>query len=350
VSVGYKAVLWNRQKRVYDAAMLGGVALYLALFAGIGAFVHPYATAETLLIRGFGTAAFLLLHVVLCIGPLCRLNRRFLPLLYNRRHLGVTTFMLGLAHGGLALFQFHALGDVHPLASLFLSNTRFGSLAEFPFQALGFFALVILFLMAATSHDFWLHNLSAPLWKRLHMMVYWAYALLVAHVTLGALQSERSPVMPLLVGAGMVLVLTLHVAAALKGRAADRPAPVAADGFVEVCEAARIPEKRGIIATIAGERVAVFRYDGKVVAVSNVCQHQNGPLGEGRILDGCITCPWHGYQYFPETGASPPPFTEKIPTFCTRIRDGRVYVQARPNPPGAPVEPSLIAAPEEVRS
>jgi nitrite reductase/ring-hydroxylating ferredoxin subunit len=29
---------------------------------------------------------------------------------------------------------------------------------------------------------------------------------------------------------------------------------------------------------------------------------QNGPLGEGRIVDGCITCPWHGYQYRPDTG------------------------------------------------
>ena len=49
--------------------------------------------------------------------------------------------------------------------------------------------------MAATSHDFWLHNLSAPVWKRLHMLVYVAYALLIAHVTLGALQSETSPLL-----------------------------------------------------------------------------------------------------------------------------------------------------------
>lgn len=350
MSVGYKAVLWNRQKRIYDTVMLSGVVLYLALFTGIGALVHPNATIETLLIRGFGTAAFILLHVVLCIGPLCRLDKRFLPLLYNRRHLGVTTFVLGLGHGGLALFQFHALGDVNPLVSLFTSNTRFDSLADFPFQALGFFALVILFVMAATSHDFWLHNLSAPVWKRLHMMVYWAYALLVAHVTLGALQSERSPVLPVLVGSGMVLILSLHLAAGRRERAKDAGIPAVQAGYVEVCSVDRIPEKRAVIATIAGERVAVFRYDGKIAAVSNVCQHQNGPLGEGRILDGCITCPWHGYQYLPETGASPPPFTEKIPTFCTQIRDGRVFVKAAPNPAGTPVEPSRIETHEVMRA
>ena len=195
MSVQYGAISWNRQKKVYDLTLLSLLALYLGIFVGVGAWRNPSATAETLLIRALGTAAFLLLNVVLCIGPLSRLDRRFLPLLYNRRHLGVTTFLLGLAHGGFGLFQFHALGNVNPLVSLFISNPRYGSVADFPFQALGFFALIILFLMAATSHDFWLRNLSAPMWKRLHMLVYVAYALLVAHVTLGALQSETSPVL-----------------------------------------------------------------------------------------------------------------------------------------------------------
>src|SRR5258706_769119 len=156
-----------------------------------------------MLMRAFGRAAFLLLHVILCIGPLCRLDRRFLPLLYNRRHLGVTMFLCALVHGGFALFQFHALGDVNPLVSVFISNTRYGSIADFPFQALGFLALMILFLMAATSHDFWLHNLSPKVWKRLHMMVYAAYALLAGHVLLGALQSETNPLFPILFGVGL---------------------------------------------------------------------------------------------------------------------------------------------------
>src|SRR5437660_10157188 len=160
MSVQYGAIGWNRQKKVYDVTLLSFLALYLGVFVGVGTWRNPSATAETLLIRALGTAAFLLLHVVLCIGPLARLDRRFLPLLYNRRHLGVTTFLAGLAHGGFALVQFHALGNVNPLVSLFISNPGYGSVAQFPFQSLGFFALIILVLMAATSHDFWLRNLS----------------------------------------------------------------------------------------------------------------------------------------------------------------------------------------------
>ena len=296
------------------------------LFAGVGALLNPDATAETLLIRAFGTCALLLLHIVLCIGPLCRLDARFLPLLYNRRHLGVATFVLGLAHGTFALIQFHSLGNLHPLISLFVSNPRYGSVAQFPFQALGFFALVILFLMAATSHDFWLRTLSAPNWKRLHMLVYAAYALLVAHVTLGALQSEHSPLLAGVLIVGVLLITSLHLAAGRKEIAIDRRRPsLAPDGFLDACAVQDIPEAQARLVSISGERVAIFRYGGKVSAISNVCQHQNGPLGEGRIIDGCITCPWHGDQFLPETGASPPPFKERVPTFRT-LKIGRAHV------------------------
>ena len=341
MSVQYGAIGWNRQKKIYDGVLVSLLLIYLGTFVGVGAWRNPTATAETLLIRGLGTAAFLLLNIVLCIGPLSRLDRRFLPLLYNRRHLGVTTFVLGLAHGTFALIQFHALGNVNPLVSLFISNPRYGSVADFPFQALGFFALVILFLMAATSHDFWLRNLSAPVWKRLHMMVYVAYALLVAHATLGALQSETQPALAAAMALGLVTVVSLHLAAALREKRIDQQKLKAGDeGFVEVCKVDQIPEKCATIVWLSGERVAVFRYDGKVSAISNVCQHQNGPLGEGRIIDGCVTCPWHGYQYQPQSGAAPAPFKEKVPTFRVKVVAGTVLVHPRPNPPGTRVEPA----------
>jgi methionine sulfoxide reductase heme-binding subunit len=328
MSVQYKAILWNRQKKIYDAVLAAGVLIYIGLFVGLGALVHPNATAETLLIRAFGTASLLLLHIILCIGPLCRLSPRFLPLLYNRRHLGVTMFLLALMHGGFALVQFHAFGDLNPLVSVLVSNQRFDSVSAFPFQQAGLAALLILFLMAATSHDFWLHTLTPAVWKRLHMLVYVAYALLIAHVLLGALQSERSPVLAGVLAIGMAVVVTLHLAAG--GKEGRKHKRVEGGEFIDVCDVSSIPEKRAVVVNVAGERVAVFRYDGQVSAISNVCRHQNGPLGEGRIVDGCVTCPWHGYQYDPKTGASPPPFTDKVPTYRTRVCNGRVLVDARP--------------------
>ncbi len=343
MSVGYHAVGWNRQKKIYDAILLAGVALYLAVFVIAGLIWHPNITAETLLIRALGTCALVLLHIVLIIGPLCRLDDRFLPLLYNRRHMGVTMFVLALAHGALSLFQYHALGNVNPLLSVLTSNTQYTSLANFPFEVLGLIALLILFLMAATSHDFWLVNLTAPVWKALHMMVYLAYALIIMHVALGFLQAETSFVLTVLMAAGMIAVLGLHLLAAQKERRLDQDERAATkEEFVEVCGVDDIPEYCAQVVTLAGERVAIFKYEDKISAVSNVCQHQNGPLGEGMIINGCITCPWHGYQYLPENGSSPPPFTEKIPTFNVKVENGRVFVRSRPNPPGTFVEPARI--------
>jgi nitrite reductase/ring-hydroxylating ferredoxin subunit len=174
------------------------------------------------------------------------------------------------------------------------------------------------------------------------MFVYLAYALLIGHVTLGALQSETSPILAIVMGAGLTAVTALHLCAAVVERRKDRPIAPSAQGYVPVCEIAAIPDNRACIVSCGGERIAVFKYDGRVSAVSNVCQHQNGPLGEGKIIDGCITCPWHGYQYLPDTGASPPPFTEKVATFRTMVVGNRVYVHPAPLPPGTRVEPSVV--------
>jgi nitrite reductase/ring-hydroxylating ferredoxin subunit/DMSO/TMAO reductase YedYZ heme-binding membrane subunit len=342
MGAAYTSIQWNRQKRLYDFALLGGVAAYLTIFGAATELLFPFVTEEILLMRAFGTAAFLLLHIILCIGPLCRLNPKFLPLLYNRRHAGVTCFLLALIHAGLVVATYHAGGNTNAVLSIFISSPLTNSVAGMPFQPFGFFALVILFLLAATSHDFWLANLTAPVWKSLHMLVYAAYALLVLHVTFGALQGEGSPVYVGAMAGGLVAVLGLHLVAARKEADADRAIqPRTEDGYVDACAVADIPQNRARVVCLSGERVAIFKYDGKISAVSNACQHQNGPLGEGKVVSGCITCPWHGYQYLPETGASPPPFAEKVPTFNVRVKNGRVLVHPRPNPAGTRAEPAL---------
>ena len=346
MSLGYAVVGWTDHKKLYDRLLLLGIFLYLAIFLGASASLHPEATAETLVIRAFGSLALLLLHLILSIGPLCRLDRRFLPLLYNRRHLGVTMFFCAAAHGIFSLVQFHALGVLLPWVNVLGGNSRWNSLAQFPFEVLGVAALAILFVMAATSHDFWLANLGAPLWKKLHTLVYLAYGLVVMHVVLGILQAERHPLLVALLWAGMVWLFGLHLFAGWREHRRDAalsPAPPAEATWVELTTVAALPEKRGRTFCVGSERIALFRYDGKVSAISNVCRHQNGPLGEGKIVDGCVVCPWHGYQYRPHDGASPPPFTEKVATYRVKVEGERVLVDPRPLPPGTPLTPAELA-------
>jgi len=349
VSVGYKAVQWNPHKRVYDLVIVGSIAAYLAVFMAAGMLLFPAPgniSPEVLAIRALGTLAIVMLHVILAIGPLARIDARFAVLLYNRRHLGVSFFLVALGHALLATMYYGFFGGVNPLGASLAYGAGFRAVSDWPFEVFGFLALLIFFLMAATSHDFWLANLSPRWWKWLHMGVYVAYALVVLHVSLGALQSEVSPVYAVLLLGGVVLISGLHLAAGWKqvlGERRSAVVPRESDGWVDAGLAAEIPESRArVVCLRGGESVAVFNDGGAISAIANRCAHQGGPLSEGQIVDGCVTCPWHGYQYRARDGQSPPPFTEKVPTHEVRIEGGRVLVNPRALAPGTPVEPARI--------
>ncbi len=341
MSVSYTSILWNKQKKTYDIGIIIGVLSFTLIFFIGHTVLHPDATFETIFIRNFGLLAFVMLHIILIIGPLARLNTKYLIILYNRRHFGVSMFIMAAIHGIFSILNFHSLSNTNPIKSVFLSNLKYDSIIQFPFQTLGFLALIILALMATTSHDFWLKNLGPKIWKGLHMMVYLAYALIIAHVVLGALQNETSPILYGVVFMGFLLVAGLHIYTGMKEIRADKPLGNDID-FVFACKVADIKENRAKMVMVSGERVAIFKYEGKLSAVNNFCRHQGGPLGEGKIVDGCITCPWHGYQYRPEDGQSPPPFTEKVETYQLKLENEEVWINPQPFPEGTHVEPVKI--------
>ncbi len=355
----YQGVGWSKQKRKYDLVIALCMMVYLGAFTAITLATQPHITFETLLLRATGSLGFVMLSFILLIGPLARISPRFLPVLYNRRHLGVATFLVALVHGAFATVQFHALGEVNPLASVLSSDGSFTDGGAFPFQPLGAIVLGVLFLMAATSHDFWLANLTPRVWKGLHMAVYGAYAVLLGHVALGALQGEGKAYLWPVTGAVAATVFALHLYTGLAERRRDRgeaataraagpgapagqAAGPAADATPADCaayvrtavRAAGIPDGEGRTVPLGGERAAIFRNGTEISCISNVCRHQMGPLGEGRIIDGCVTCPWHGFQYDPVTGCAPPPFDDRIETYDVAIHDGFVWVNPVANPLG----------------
>ena len=115
------------------------------------------------------------------------------------------------------------------------------------------------------------------------------------------------------------------------------------DNWIDVCAVDDIDHNRAKVVQIEGQdRIAIFRHNNTLSAVTNVCAHQGGPLGEGKVVDGCITCPWHGYQYKPACGSSPPPYTEKIATYELRVDGRRVLLNPEPNEPGTHVEPAAF--------
>jgi len=338
MSVGFRAVQWNRAKIIYDAILVTAVVLFIGVFLALADRIDPpkdLPAAIDLRIRAFGSCAFVMLTVILSIGPLARFDRRFLPLLYNRRHFGVLTFVISSLHV-LFMLQWYAVqGTLPNLLTELTTWADYGKFIGFPFKVLGIAALVVLFLMAATSHDFWLMLLTPRAWKTLHMALYVAYGLVVLHVALGIMQYVHTPLIPAMLFGGFGIVAALHLLAAWRER--DRSSPLAADGWIAVGAPASIPDRGArIVAAPGGERIAVFRDGTEIGALTNLCAHQNGPIGEGRIIDGRVTCPWHGYQYRLADGCAPPPFTERLSTYRVRIRNGIIEVDPKALPPGTP--------------
>ena len=67
--------------------------------------------------------------------------------------------------------------------------------------------------------------------------------------------------------------------------------------------------------------------DGDVYAVADVCTHDRGPLGEGRLRGSTIECPRHGARFDVRDGSVvAPPAVRPLPTFSVRIVEGRVEV------------------------
>ncbi len=345
MSVQYIPVQWNRNKWLYDGVLLVLVTAYLWIFIHITPDLMDHQRPINRAVhnaRAFGSCAFLMLTVILCIGPLARLDRRFLPLLYNRRHFGVMTTFVALTHASFILDWYFAFSNSSKYETLLFANTSYTQLLGFPFEVFGVFGLLSLLILATTSHDFWLKFLTPRVWKTLHYLIYPAYTAIVAHVSFGVLQDLQNLTFAVVVAICATTVIGLHLAAALhETRWGD---PVAAAGeWEEVCRVGDIREGHARVARLStGERVAVFRQDGKFSAISNACAHQNGPLGEGRMIKCLVTCPWHGYQYNVTDGRSPKPFTEKVPTYRIRIDGDLVLVDPKANPPGTFVEPVAI--------
>jgi nitrite reductase/ring-hydroxylating ferredoxin subunit len=82
--------------------------------------------------------------------------------------------------------------------------------------------------------------------------------------------------------------------------------------------------------TAGGAGVFLHRRGGRLYALANTCSHMGGPLDEGRVGDGCVTCPWHGSVFRLDDGSIVRgPASTPQPTYETRVVSGRVQVRTR---------------------
>jgi 3-phenylpropionate/trans-cinnamate dioxygenase ferredoxin subunit len=98
--------------------------------------------------------------------------------------------------------------------------------------------------------------------------------------------------------------------------------------FVPVAKTSEIPDPGKLLVEVDDCLVVIVHCEGKFYAIDDVCTHDGGPLGEGK-LEGCtIACPRHGAKFDVRTGAAlTMPATKPTGTHEVKIEGDRVLVQ-----------------------
>ncbi|HTR65545.1 MAG TPA: Rieske (2Fe-2S) protein [Terriglobales bacterium] len=72
--------------------------------------------------------------------------------------------------------------------------------------------------------------------------------------------------------------------------------------------------------------ICVANVNGTITAMDNICLHRGGPLGQGDIENGKVVCPWHGWQWDPQTGQATHNPNAKLAVYPLRVENGEVLI------------------------
>lgn len=96
--------------------------------------------------------------------------------------------------------------------------------------------------------------------------------------------------------------------------------------WVMVARSDAIAEGAALEVLVDDQILALFRSSGVLYALDGMCAHQGGPLANGTVQGGCVTCPWHGWQYELATGIQTINRQPLQQTFPVRETEGQIEV------------------------
>jgi nitrite reductase/ring-hydroxylating ferredoxin subunit len=100
------------------------------------------------------------------------------------------------------------------------------------------------------------------------------------------------------------------------------------EDWTPVMRQSELPEGESRYAEVGGVGVLVARHGDEIYALSNRCAHRGGPLDEGELSDGCVTCPLHGSTFRLEDGSvvrGPSPYPQ--PAWQVRVTGGVIELK-----------------------
>ena len=99
------------------------------------------------------------------------------------------------------------------------------------------------------------------------------------------------------------------------------------EGWLDLGAASDLARRPLQQVTVGRTAIALSHQDGVFSAVSGVCNHAAGPLGDGRLDGDYIVCPWHNWKFHRVTGEGEPGFEDdRVPRYEVRVEDGRVLL------------------------
>jgi thiamine pyrophosphate-dependent acetolactate synthase large subunit-like protein/nitrite reductase/ring-hydroxylating ferredoxin subunit len=102
--------------------------------------------------------------------------------------------------------------------------------------------------------------------------------------------------------------------------------------WFRIADLDELPPGRVKTVTAGVHSMALTNIDGALTAMDNRCPHQGGPLGEGSIEIGAdgqcwLRCPWHGWDFDPQTGLAPGGHEDSgQEIYPLEVREDGVYV------------------------
>ncbi len=97
--------------------------------------------------------------------------------------------------------------------------------------------------------------------------------------------------------------------------------------FVKVAQLSALPPDSVTEVMLEGQPYAICNVSGTVRALSGICIHRGGPLGQGQIHDGRVVCPYHLWEFDCETGEYDYDPTKTVPTFQVKVEGDDVLLQ-----------------------
>jgi nitrite reductase/ring-hydroxylating ferredoxin subunit/uncharacterized membrane protein len=98
-------------------------------------------------------------------------------------------------------------------------------------------------------------------------------------------------------------------------------------GWQHLMLAADLSEGKPVRQMLGEVPVVAVRTGGAVYVLADRCSHMSGPLSDGELADGCLTCPWHGSVFRITDGSvARGPATAPQPAFEVREASGAIQV------------------------